>query len=39
MEKKPECCAVLKIDVLVSIATKNKYFKMTGFELFFRADN
>ena len=39
MEKKPESCAVLKIDALFSIATKKNYFKMTGFQLFFRAEN
>jgi len=39
MEKKPESCAVLKIDALFHFATKNNYFKMTGFELFFRTEN
>jgi len=39
MEKKPESCAVLKIDALFGFVTKNNYFKMTGFELFFRTEN
>jgi len=39
MEKKPASCSVLKIDALFSISIKNKYFKMTGFELFFRTEN
>jgi len=39
MEKKAESCAVLKIDALFRFATKNSYFKMTGFELFFRTEN
>jgi len=31
--------AVNSYQTVIGIATKNKYFKMTGFELFFRADN
>ena len=39
MEKKPESSIELKIEALLSFAPKKNYFKMTAFELFFRAAN
>jgi hypothetical protein len=39
MEKKPESSTGYKIDALFSVAPKNNYFKMLGFESFFRAEN